>query len=115
MKKIIIKSLLILILTVFSCKSQVAEIAGSISEVYTDTWKFHTGEGKDSLWMNTDYNDSGWIDVVSSKLLKDQNVSLDNASENFKPSIKMDLKSLNELFNSEATTKKIELLKKYII
>ena len=78
MKKTIINSLLILVLIASSCKSQVSEITGSVSEAYTDIWKFHAGEGKDSLWMNAGYDDSQWINVVSSKLLKDQNISLGN-------------------------------------
>lgn len=89
MKKITINSLLILVLIAFSCKSQVAEITGSISEDYTDTWRFHAGEGKDSLWMNADYDDSGWVNVVSSKLLKDQNISLDNGFGWYRKSIQL--------------------------
>ena len=89
MKKIIINSFLILVLTAFSCKSQVAEITGPVSEAYTDTWKFHAGEGKDSLWMDANYDDSEWINVLSTKLLKDQSVSLNNGFGWYRKSIQL--------------------------
>lgn len=62
-----------------SCKSQIKENTDpQISESFSDIWKFRAGEGADSLWMNADYVDSGWQEVTSAKLLKDQNVKLDN-------------------------------------
>ncbi|GAB6009469.1 acetylxylan esterase [Dysgonomonas reticulitermitis] len=77
------------LITSFSCKSQVAEITDTLSEVYTDTWKFRAGEGKDSLWMNVGYDDSGWVDVLSSKLLKDQGQSPDNGFGWYRKSIQL--------------------------
>ncbi len=67
------------ILTLFSCQNEIKEdLSPVVSESYSDVWKFHAGEGADSLWMNIDYNDSFWQEVVSSQLLIDQNVSLEN-------------------------------------
>lgn len=45
------------LITSFSCKSQVAEITDTLSEVYTDTWKFHAGEGgnRDRLLKELDF------------------------------------------------------------
>ncbi len=71
--------ILVGISSLISCKSDIQEdLTPVISESYSDIWKFRAGEGTDSLWMNTDYNDSGWVEVTSSKLLKDQNITLDN-------------------------------------
>lgn len=78
MKKVLQNSLFILMLILLSCKPQIHEVEGSVSEYYSDTWEFHAGEGMDSLWMNAALDDSQWIDVTSAKLLKDQNISLDN-------------------------------------
>lgn len=62
-----------------SCVSKIPEdTTPSVTEVYSDIWKFRAGEGVDSLWMDSSFDDSHWVEVVSSKLLKDQNVSLDN-------------------------------------
>ncbi len=40
-------------------------------------WKFHAGEGRDSSWSTTDYQDNHWANVVSNKLLKEQGQKLD--------------------------------------
>lgn len=73
-----------------SCNKKVEEdISPLISETDTDTWKFHAGEGKDSLWMNTDYDDSSWQEVKSSQLLKDQNVSLENGFGRYRKTIRL--------------------------
>lgn len=53
-------------------------ITCGITQFYSETWKFRAGEGVDSLWMSPCYDDSLWIDVASSKLLKEQNISLEN-------------------------------------
>lgn len=63
---------------ILSCRRQIPANEELISESYSDVWKFHAGEGKDSLWMNVDFDDSDWIEVTSSRLLKDQDISLDN-------------------------------------
>ncbi|MDR2955636.1 MAG: acetylxylan esterase [Prevotella sp.] len=71
--------ILVGISSLISCKSEIKEdLTPAISESYSDIWKFHAGEGTDSLWMNADYNDSDWVEVTASKLLKDQNITLDN-------------------------------------
>jgi len=49
-----------------------------VSESFSDIWKFRAGEGVDSLWMKADYDDSLWKDVSSSRLLKEQGMSLEN-------------------------------------
>lgn len=49
-----------------------------VTETFSDLWKFKAGEGKDSAWMNADYNDAAWAEVTSSKLLKDQGESPSN-------------------------------------
>ncbi|MBB4034310.1 cephalosporin-C deacetylase-like acetyl esterase [Dysgonomonas hofstadii] len=67
------------ILFLSSCQNEIKEdLSPVVSESYSDVWKFHAGEGTDSLWMNADYNDAFWQEVVSSRLLKDQNISLEN-------------------------------------
>lgn len=71
--------ILVGISSLISCKSEIKEdLTPAISESYSDIWRFHAGEGTDSLWMNVDYNDSDWVEVTASKLLKDQNITLDN-------------------------------------
>ena len=61
-----------------SCTNEIKEeLSPVVSAAYSGAWKFHAGEGKDSLWMSPDYDDSTWLDVVSSQLLKDQGVSLE--------------------------------------
>jgi cephalosporin-C deacetylase-like acetyl esterase len=79
--RIFIQSLVIIwgISILFSCKENIKEDPSpTVNEKYSGIWKFHAGEGADSLWMNVEYNDSSWQEVVSSQLLKDQNVSLEN-------------------------------------
>lgn len=63
-----------------SCKSNsIPEDASPIvSEEFSETWKFHAGEGVDSLWFTTNYDDSKWLDVSSKINLKDKNIALDN-------------------------------------
>lgn len=79
MNKIVKLLPFILLLGLFSCKKQLAENTDApVFQTYSDSWKFRAGEGADSLWMNTDYNDSSWQDVTSATLLKDQNIKLDN-------------------------------------
>lgn len=79
MRKISINLFLILMLSTFSCKQQLKEnMDAPVSESFSDIWKFRAGEGIDSLWMNAAYDDSGWQEITSSKLLKEQDVKLDN-------------------------------------
>ncbi|MCW0484731.1 acetylxylan esterase [Gaoshiqia sediminis] len=58
-----------------SCKREKIKV---VSMSFTDEWKFHPGEGKDSLWMNPEYNDSLWILVSSLKQLREQGQATDN-------------------------------------
>lgn len=62
-----------------SCKTKIAEdTSPKITESYSDTWLFQAGEGIDSAYFDTRLDDKNWQEVTSSKLLKDQGVSLDN-------------------------------------
>lgn len=64
---------------ILSCKTKIAEdTSPQIIESYSDTWRFHAGEGTDSAWLDTKFDDKNWQEVTSQKLLKDQNISLDN-------------------------------------
>lgn len=79
--KVLIKSLVTLVgISMFfsSCSSVKEDTSPIVGQAYSDIWKFHAGEGIDSLWMNSDYSDASWQEVTSLKLLKDQNVSLEN-------------------------------------
>jgi len=46
-----------------------------VSVAFSEDWKFHPGERKDSLWLEPAYNDSAWATVSSLKQLKDQGQS----------------------------------------
>lgn len=75
---------------VLSCKQAVKEnLDPTVSESFSADWKFHAGEGVDSLWMNVDYNDTAWQEVLSSKSLKDQNIKLDNGFGWYRKRIQM--------------------------
>ena len=64
---------------ILSCKTKIAEdTSPQITESYSDSWRFHAGEGTDSAWFDTKFDDKNWQEVTSQKLLKDQNISLDN-------------------------------------
>lgn len=51
-----------------------AQESAAVTDTYSSAWRFHAGEGVDSLWMDSSYNDSAWQEVVMDKLLKDQGV-----------------------------------------
>lgn len=80
MKKMTNYLLCILIVAAsISCKAKIAEdTSPQITESYSNTWKFRAGEGVDSAYYDVKLNDKNWQEVSSSKLLKDQGVSLDN-------------------------------------
>ena len=64
---------------ILSCKTKIAEdTSPQITESYSDTWRFHAGEGTDNAWFDTKFDDKNWQEVTSQKLLKDQDISLDN-------------------------------------
>lgn len=64
---------------ILSCKTKIAEdTSPKITESYSDLWRFHAGEGTDSTWFDTKFDDKNWQEVTSQKLLKDQDISLDN-------------------------------------
>lgn len=74
-----IKTLVILYAVLFfSCRHVSENTEPVVTDTYSETWKFHNGEGKDSLWMNTDCNDMAWQEVTSTKLLNDQGITLEN-------------------------------------
>lgn len=69
----------ICVIALSSCTKSIAEdTTPVVRELYSETWKFHAGEGIDSMWMNPGCDDSKWIEIVSNKLLKDQQLKLDN-------------------------------------
>ncbi|MDR0834153.1 MAG: acetylxylan esterase [Candidatus Symbiothrix sp.] len=78
MKKIGFLGLLLAGVLLFGCAQRSEVITTPISQTYSDAWKFHAGEGVDSLWMNPGYDDAAWQPVSDLKLLKDQNVALAN-------------------------------------
>lgn len=43
-----------------------------------DGWKFHAGEGKDSLWFSSTYKDVSWKAALASKTLAEQGLSTQN-------------------------------------
>ena len=64
---------------ILSCKTKIAEdTSPQITESYSDTWRFHAGEGTDNAWFDTKFDDKNWQEVTSQKQLKDQDISLDN-------------------------------------
>lgn len=71
---------LLLLLGLFcSCKQEIKEdLSPKVTDSFDNVWKLRAGEGTDSLWMNTDYNDSGWMEVTTDSLLKDQKIQLEN-------------------------------------
>lgn len=62
----------------FSCSDVKENTQPVVTQEFSDVWKFQAGEGTDSLWMNTDFDDASWTEVTSQKLLKNQNITLDN-------------------------------------
>lgn len=104
MNKIIALSLsLFLCYALQSCKEGIQEdLSPVLTETYSDAWLFHAGEGTDSLWMQPDYNDSLWKEVSSSKLLKDQNVALDNGFGWYRKTIQLSDSLRNAIKNKGA-------------
>lgn len=49
-----------------------------VSVPFSDEWKFQSGEGNDSLWMELAYNDSAWATVSSKKPFTDQGQATEN-------------------------------------
>lgn len=98
-KKTIIKTLLAVIaIVLFSSLHGTSQVvAATVTDSYSDIWKFHAGEGVDSSWMNIDYNDKLWQEVSSEKLLKDQNVSLDNGFGWYRKTITFSKKLRNDI------------------
>jgi cephalosporin-C deacetylase-like acetyl esterase len=92
-----------LFLTLFSCKQQIAENTDPVvSESFSGIWKFHAGEGIDSLWTNPDYNDTGWQEVTSSKLLRDQNIKLENGFGWYRKKVQLSDSLINAVKNKGA-------------
>jgi len=90
-------------LCTFSCKQQIQENTDApVSESFSDTWKFNAGEGVDSLWMNTDYDDTSWQEITSSKLLKDQDVKLDNGFGWYRKKVQLSDSLINAIKNKGA-------------
>lgn len=65
--------LAMLFIVLFACNNSNKEDTSHPKiETFSETWKYHAGEGDDSTWTNTNYNDSAWTDVVSTKTLEEQ-------------------------------------------
>ncbi len=67
-----------LIIPLLSACTQTASKSAEVEQTFSETWKFRAGEGKDSLWMNPEYNDKGWTEVSSIRLLSEQQQKTDN-------------------------------------
>jgi len=61
-----------------ACTSPQEDNSPAATDRFDNIWKFRAGEGKDSLWKNSDYNDQHWVELTSAKPLKEQNANLDN-------------------------------------
>lgn len=97
----------LLVATIFivlsSCGNSVLEdTSPAVTTLYSDTWKFHAGEGTDSLWMSPEYNDLHWIDVTSTKLLKDQDIAPDNGFGWYRKTIQFNDSLKNAIKNKGA-------------
>ena len=77
-------------------------LAAPVTETYSAIWRFHAGEGVDSMWMNVNYNDKDWKKVRSDVLLKDQNVKLDNSFGWYRKDVKFSKKLRKEITESGA-------------
>lgn len=83
--------LIIALVTTSACIKDISEnISTPVTKYYSDIWKFRAGEGIDSLWMSTDLVDTSWIEVSSTKSLKDQNISLANGFGWYRKTIQFD-------------------------
>lgn len=71
-------TLFLVIFYSFKNKPTVEDTAPTVCETFSETWKFHKGQGTDSLWYSPDVNDSCWTDVFSKMTLKEQDIALDN-------------------------------------
>ena len=70
---------ILIIASLSSCKEEIKEdTSPKVTDNFDNTWKFHSGEGVDSLWMDTSLNDSSWLEVSTDSLLKNQGIKLDN-------------------------------------
>lgn len=48
----------------------------TVKDTYSALWKFHLGEGKDSLWSIPGYKDEAWMEVESDKTLSEQGITM---------------------------------------
>ncbi|SHE39711.1 acetylxylan esterase [Dysgonomonas macrotermitis] len=78
-KSLILLGLILMAMAFPSCKTEVQEIITSkVTDNFDNAWKFHAGEGVDSLWTDTTFDDTAWIIVSTDSLLKDKGIKLDN-------------------------------------
>ncbi|RKD90644.1 acetylxylan esterase [Mangrovibacterium diazotrophicum] len=64
----------------FSCKTNLVKVDEKVvSQPLPEQWMFNPGEGKDSLWASSEYNDLAWDTVSSFKQLKEQGKTTENS------------------------------------
>lgn len=73
-----------------------------VVQSFSDVWKFRAGEGRDSLWMSPDYNDSAWVEVSSFKILTDQQIQLHDGFGWYRKTIRLSDSLKNELVTKGA-------------
>ncbi|KAA6301120.1 MAG: Cephalosporin-C deacetylase [Candidatus Ordinivivax streblomastigis] len=96
---------LLFVATLLGCYQQPKEtITTPLYQMYSDAWKFHAGEGVDSLWQNPDYNDAAWQTVSDLKLLKDQNVALKNGFGRYRKTVQLNEKLQTALYEQGGIT-----------
>lgn len=70
---------ILIVVTLSSCKTEIKEdTSPKVTDNFDNLWKFHSGEGADSLWMDTTFNDTAWQEVSTDSLLKNQGIKLNN-------------------------------------
>jgi len=85
-----------------SCTQSVSEdITPSVTDSYSNVWKFHAGEG-DSSWTSVDYDDLEWAEVTTGKTLKEQGVKLENGFGWYRKTITISDNLLADINRKEA-------------
>lgn len=70
---------MLIVVAFSSCKAEIKEDSSpKVTDSFDNVWKFHSGEGVDSLWMDTTLNDLSWQEVSTDSLLKNQGIKLNN-------------------------------------
>jgi cephalosporin-C deacetylase-like acetyl esterase len=72
MKKLIILSCSIIVGSVCGACSATEDVTPTVTDTFSNMWKFHAGEGVDSLWTTVAYNDAAWQEVTTDNFLQEQ-------------------------------------------